>query len=258
MQYSVSRDEICPQKKNSMNRFCGFPKDLACAAVFAVFILSASIVFVLCFRPLFYLDIPLFQLEKEAGLPAETIRNNYDKLIGYLMLWNRQSLILPDFRMSESGRIHFADCKKIFDLVQILFLLSGVMLLARGMILKSRKETLWHVSGEIGFKEGMQRIHGRPLYSSRCLFITGFLLTGIPAAIGLFALLDWEKLFVSFHKLFFSNDYWLFDPATDPVILILPDGFFFQCLAVILVLVIGSGLICIARAIKIRKADKYG
>ena len=88
--------------------------------------------------------------------------------------------------------------------------------------------------------------------------MTGLLLTGIPVVIGIYALIDWEKLFVSFHKLFFSNDYWLFDPATDPVILILPDGFFFQCLAVILVLVIGSGLICIARAIKIRKADKYG
>ena len=258
MQYSVSRDEICPQKKNSQNRFCGFFKDLAYAAVFAVFILSASIVFVLCFRPLFYLDIPLFQLEKEAGLPAETIRNNYDKLIGYFMLWNRKPLTLPDFQMSESGKIHFADCKKIFDLVQILFLLSGVMLLARVMIQKSKKDTLRQASGEIGFKEGMHRIHGWPLYSSRCLFITGLLLTGIPAAIGIYALLDWEKLFVSFHKLFFSNDYWLFDPATDPVILILPDGFFFQCLAVILALVIGSGLICIARAIKIRKADKYG
>ena len=258
MQYSVYRDEICPQKKNLLSQFRSFPADLACAAVFAVFILSASIVFVLCFRPMFYLDIRLFQLEKEAGLPAETIRNNYDKLIGYFMLWNRKPLTLPDFQMSESGKIHFADCKKIFDLVQILFLLSGVMLLARVMIQKSRKETFRQVSGQIGFKEGMQRIHGRPLYSSRCLFITGLLLTGIPAAIGIYALLDWEKLFVSFHKLFFSNDYWLFDPTTDPVILILPDGFFFQCLAVILVLVIGSGLICIARAIKIRKADKYG
>ena len=258
MRYSVSRDEICPQKKNSQNRFCGFSKDLAYAAVFAVFILSASIVFVLCFRPLFYLDIPLFQLEKEAGLPAETIRNNYDKLIGYLMLWNRQPLTLPDFQISESGRIHFTDCKKIFDLVQILFLLSGAVLLAWGRILKSRKETIRQAFGERGRKEGIQRIHDRPFYSSRCHFITGFLLTGIPAAIGIYALLDWEKLFVSFHRLFFSNDYWLFDPATDPVILILPDGFFFQCLAVILALVIGSGLICIARAIKIRKADKYG
>ena len=258
MRYSVSRDEICPQKKNSQNRFCGFSKDLAYAAVFAVFILFASIVFVLCFRPLFYLDIPLFQLEKEAGLPAETIRNNYDKLIGYLMLWNRQPLTLPDFQMSESGRIHFTDCKKIFDLVQILFLLSGAVLLAWGRILKSRKETTRQASGKRGRNERIQRIHDRPFYSSRCLFITGFLLTGIPAAIGIYALLDWEKLFVSFHRLFFSNDYWLFDPATDPVILILPDGFFFQCLAVILVLVIGSGLICIARAIKIRKADKYG
>ena len=71
-----------PAEKEFTEPLLRLSKDLAYAAVFAVFILSATIVFVLCFRPLFYLDIPLFQLEKEAGLPAETIRNNYDKLIG--------------------------------------------------------------------------------------------------------------------------------------------------------------------------------
>lgn len=251
--YSNFENEIKAKKRNLSYCFRSYPSDLVWASVCTVFILSASIVFILNFKPLFYLDIRLFQLEKAAGLPAEAIRNNYGKLIRYLMLWNRQPLYLPDFQMSDSGRIHFADCKKIFDLVQALFLISGAILSGRIIIRKF---------GQIRRKKQKQKWilkrNGRHLFSYECLFITGLLLTGIPALIGLAALTDWERLFVSFHKLFFSNDYWLFDPATDPVILILPDGFFFQCLAVILVLVIGSGLICIARAIKIRKADKYG
>ena len=31
------------------------------------------------------------------------------------------------------------------------------------------------------------------------------------------------------HKIFFRNDYWLFNPATDPIIKILPDTFFMHC-----------------------------
>ena len=219
--------------------------DLIPAVLLALFILTFAIVFVLFFKPLFYLDIKLFHLEEAAGMSVDQIRKTYNILISYLSFWNRGSLHLTDFSMSESGRIHFEDCKKIFDLVQYLCISSGILLALYGMI---RKKTAAE-SKESGYKQ---------LFSSSCLLISGLLLTGVPALIGLAALTDWERLFVSFHQLFFSNDYWLFDPATDPVILILPDGFFFQCLAVILVLVIGSGLICIARAIKIRKADKYG
>ena len=107
--------------------------DLTFTAVFTAFILSASIVFVMCFRPMFYLNIRFLQLDKEAGLSAETIRNNYNKLIQYLMLWNRKPLYLPDFQISGSGRIHFADCKKIFDHVQVLFFISGTFLLVQIM-----------------------------------------------------------------------------------------------------------------------------
>ncbi len=31
-----------------------------------------------------------------------------------------------------------------------------------------------------------------------------------------------------FHELAFSNDFWLFDPAVDPIINILPEWFFMQ------------------------------
>lgn len=37
---------------------------------------------------------------------------------------------------------------------------------------------------------------------------------------------NWEAVFIMFHKIMFRNDYWLFDEALDPVITILPDTFF--------------------------------
>ena len=37
--------------------------------------------------------------------------------------------------------------------------------------------------------------------------------------------INFEKSFVIFHKLLFSNDYWVFDPEKDPIILMLPEEF---------------------------------
>ena len=44
---------------------------------------------------------------------------------------------------------------------------------------------------------------------------------------GLFAS-DFDKYFRIFHEIFFDNDQWMFDPATDYMIRMLPEGFFFD------------------------------
>lgn len=50
------------------------------------------------------------------------------------------------------------------------------------------------------------------------------------AVVGLLASLDFERAFVVFHALFFpGKDNWLFDPAVDQIILILPEVFFRNC-----------------------------
>ena len=46
-----------------------------------------------------------------------------------------------------------------------------------------------------------------------------------PIALVLPIAINFEKSFVLFHKLLFSNDYWMFDIETDPIILMLPEEF---------------------------------
>ena len=78
----------------------------------------------------------------------------------------------------------------------------------------------------------------------RYLRAAGTLTILIPALLGGLAYMNWNKVFLTFHKIFFRNNYWIFDPASDPVILILPDKFFLQCVIVItVVLVTGAGIL---------------
>lgn len=48
------------------------------------------------------------------------------------------------------------------------------------------------------------------------------------AVIGIASVIDFNAVFVQFHHLFFDNDLWLFDPATDYMIRMLPEGLFYD------------------------------
>ena len=51
---------------------------------------------------------------------------------------------------------------------------------------------------------------------------------GVVAIIGGVFASNFNKYFIMFHHMFFDNDLWLLDPATDLMIRMLPEGFFFD------------------------------
>lgn len=46
------------------------------------------------------------------------------------------------------------------------------------------------------------------------------------AAIGMYAIVDFDSFWTQFHHVFFTNDLWLLDPRTDNLINLVPTGFF--------------------------------
>ena len=61
--------------------------------------------------------------------------------------------------------------------------------------------------------------------------------------IGAAALIDFNAVFVQFHHIFFDNDLWLFDPAEDYMIRMLPEGLIADMVLRIGLLFVGSLLI---------------
>lgn len=187
--------------------------------IIAVFIFTLAVTITLFFRPLYYLDITLLNLPEASGLTAEQVRKNYDVMIDYNAFWNKQMLVFPDLPMSQQGRIHFREVKAIFSWIQYICIGSGVITI------------LWSLARR-----------RRAGYAH--LVTAGILCITVPAVLCYAAFFHWEQLFVGFHEMFFSNDYWIFDPRKDPVILILPDSFFFQCAVMILAITFTCGIIC--------------
>ena len=190
-------------------------KQILTAIALTLCILSAAIVFTLNFRPLYYMDIHHFNLPENTGYSEEEIRENYDTLIDYNSVFYREELEFPTLTMSEEGRIHFVEVKRIFVFIQAVLLPLSLL----GSIL-----------GILSLKKQ------KPAYLRLTL--------ALPVILGALIAMNWDQFFVLFHKLFFNNDYWIFDADTDPIILLLPDGFFMHYALMILALIVIASLLC--------------
>lgn len=195
-------------------------KQLLTALALTLCIISASVIITLNFRPLYYFDIDYFDLVEKTGYSEEMIRENYDTLIDYNSVFYKDELEFPSLPMSEQGRIHFVEVKNIFVVIQaVLFPISLIGSILGILALKKQKPTY--------------------------LALTSVLSLALPAVLGLLIAVNWDRFFVIFHEIFFNNDYWIFDYRTDPVIRILPDGFFMHCALMILLLIVIGSLSCL-------------
>jgi integral membrane protein (TIGR01906 family) len=58
----------------------------------------------------------------------------------------------------------------------------------------------------------------------------------VPIVIAFLMAVNFDRFFVLFHGVFFNNDAWIFNPATDPIINVLPETFFLHSFILFFVL----------------------
>ena len=178
--------------------------------VLFLFILTAAVSLVIYFRPLYYIVIKLMKIPEKTGYSFEVCRRNYNILIDYNLLFGPKKLEFMDFPMSVKGTIHFAEVKDIFVAIQITAISTMVLTVAGYLYSKKIRDYKW-------------------------LKWTIILAVIVVVTVGGMLAFDWDGTFTLMHELLFDNDYWLFDPNTDPIIYVLPDTFFLACAAMILV-----------------------
>ena len=174
-------------------------------------VLSASIAFTINFTPLYSFDIDYLNIEQMTGLSKDIILDNYRILMQYLNLSWITELKMPDFPASESGLFHFYEVKQLFLLD---YAILGVSAVVTGLFLRMVKK-------EQGYWRMMNPLR---------------LMIAAPLAALAIIFMNFDRLFVAFHGVFFNNDAWIFDARTDPIILALPQDFFMHCFVLVFVL----------------------
>jgi integral membrane protein (TIGR01906 family) len=176
-----------------------------------LFSLSAAITVMIPFSwPLLRTSIALQHTDRLVSLSPDAIMHNYNQLMAYLFLPWVPHLEMSDFPTSPHAAIHFAQCRPLFWTAIGVFLACLAIRLTAAA--SHRSQTLRPSRGET---------------------VALMLLFVVLAVIGV---TNFDALFVGFHHLFFHNNYWLFDPATDPVINVLTEQFFAACAAVVALL----------------------
>ena len=198
----------------------------------ALAVLTGSIAWVVLLRPFYYVQIGPLGVCQASGLTAAQARAAYSDVMDYCLG------LRPDFAAgvlpwSQSGAGHFADVRGLFLLAVWAFVAAAGLLLAGAVVCRLRQQRLPRLGGRT------------PGFWAACG------LGGLFLLIALLAALDFDGAFTVFHSIFFpGKDNWLFDPVTDPVILILPEAFFRNCaIAIVTVLL----TVCIMLVVTGRK-----
>lgn len=176
-------------------------KKVAGVSSLFLFVITASIAFVILFTPLYYFSAWSMGLPERLGMSMETLIENYHVLMRYLHFPWITELNFPDFPSSESGLFHFWEVKLLFYLNYIILLFSSIGSYFYVKYLKKNKR-IWTLQ--------------KP----------SFIAALVPPLLLTFLAINFDRMFVIFHEIFFNNDDWLFNPATDPIILALPQEFF--------------------------------
>ena len=179
------------------------------------FIITFSISFVLLFRPFYYMHIHSLELEEKTGLSYIEIKEAYDDVIDYCIYYHPFKTGV--LKYSREGKDHFHDCRVLFTINFIILLLS----------------ILVYMIQKIFFKDIKIKKHFPEWWGSIIVIGSFVSILLISLTIG------FEKVFISFHKLFFmGKDNWILDSIKDPIIKILPEEYFMNCAILIFILII--------------------
>ncbi len=156
-----------------------------------------------------------YQVADSLNMTMDNIMDVTDQMMAYLIGNKAELSVITDVDgeiqdfFNEQDRFHMGEVKDLFlgGLKIRNIMLVAVLLIL--ILLAARKADLIKLL-------------------PRAYFVT-LGITGVITVVlgGLFAS-DFDKYFRIFHEIFFDNDQWMFDPVTDYMIRMLPEGFFYD------------------------------
>lgn len=162
-------------------------------------------------KEIYRLFIKVYDLPKLSGLTHDQLLETYQSMQKYLLLPSSNKLDLIYFSSSVQGIQHFMDVKQLYFYLLIVVVVVTISSLILGSKLRQRRQ---HRKMAVAF-------------NIATILPIGFLFS---------LFLAFDRIFILFHEMFFQNDYWLFDPLTDPIITVLPETFFMTLFVIMIIL----------------------
>ncbi|MGN0795281.1 MAG: TIGR01906 family membrane protein [Aristaeellaceae bacterium] len=172
---------------------------------------------------------------EETGLPAEQYAPMTRMITGYLrgegefqLVYSVKDAEIVAFNAREQA--HMADVQGLFRLCGSVSLGSALLTLM-GWLIARREAAFWRI-----------------VRRAVCCVLT------FVACLMLLATIDFDSLFILFHRIAFTNELWLLDPRTDLLIRLMPIEFFISYAVLIGgVWAMMMGLLLVLSTVQLRK-----
>ncbi len=188
-----------------MKKWLKFISKVFQGIIVALFTISISIISALNLRIIYKYSIEKYNLDKIGQLSKDKLMDDYNILLNYLQNPFVKKLKFDNFIMSSNGEFHFYEVKKIFLSIYFMILICLAIFAVINLIKKCNNKKI-NLIKSINYG------------ANTLISIIAVLLTSI--------FIDFSKAFIIFHKIFFNNEYWIFDSNTDPIINVLPEEVF--------------------------------
>jgi integral membrane protein (TIGR01906 family) len=184
-----------------------------------ILILLISTVITTSIKSIYTFSINKFNIEESTNLSVDEMKENYSYVIDYLLYSNNDKFELPSLEYSEDGAFHFQEVKELFKLAKVTILILAIILIILCVVYTRFYKNYKYIK-----------------YTS----ITSII---VPTITSIVVSINFNFFFTVFHKIFFNNDKWLFDPNVDPIINILPKELFALCAGTIVIICVFIGVI---------------
>lgn len=198
--------------KKKLQSLCGYL--ISMSAILIIFITVLDLV---CFRTEFYQkEYEKYSSSEELGVSNDDLMAATTTLLEYIQGDRDDIVVEINLRGNEreafnnKETMHMYDVKGLYEFAMNLRIGALLVLVVKFiyLIVKQKQDALSFVAARF-----LRTALGFSL-------IVGFL--------GVWAYVDFSGLWTNFHLIFFRNDLWLLNPATDFMIQMFPEGLFFD------------------------------
>jgi len=194
-------------------------------------LLSGSIAIAVNSTALFHYGFDKYEVAQVTGLDKEELNkttqglidyfNSDDELISLTVIKDGQPFDL----FNDRETIHLKDVKYLFRLDYMVLIFCSLYVLAYLVV-----SLVWRRRQQL-------------LSLARSAIIGGSFTLGLMVLLGIGILVDFNSLFWQFHVLSFSNDFWKLNPNTDYLIMLFPQGFWYDAAIFIVGLIVAGALL---------------
>ncbi len=194
-------------------------------------LLTASICIAVNCQGLYEYGFNKYNIEHTTGLEDTELERAAGELISYFNSGEEPIDITvtrdgePFVLFSEKEVAHLEDVKSLIRLDYLILLVSGGYALLYAVI-----SLCWLTEAS------RRQLAKAVIYGSASSL-------GIMLLLGLMALIDFDWFFLQFHLISFANDLWQLDPTRDYLIMLFPQGFWFDATIFCALLTLGFALL---------------